>query len=208
MREHYPFTVKPLGYPYDALEPYIDKETMKIHHDRHYRGYVEKLNAALREYPNYHNIPLEDMLENISMLPEAIRQEVRNNGGGVFNHEMYFAIMQPNNNKNLELIDLINNQYGSMDSFKNKYKKAAMKRFGSGWAWLVNDNAGNLSIITTPNQDTPLHAGINPILPLDVWEHAYYLKYQNHRGDYIDNWFNVVNWEKANENYLKSKITN
>lgn len=210
MREHYPFTIKPLPYSYDALEPYIDRKTMELHHDKHYRGYVDNLNKALRPYPEFHNIPLEDLLENISALPQQIRQDVRNNGGGVFNHEFYFNIMQPYNSTqpHRKLADIIKKQYGNLSNFKSKYKEAALNRFGSGWAWLVNDSAGNLSIITTPNQDTPLHAGLNPILPLDVWEHAYYLKYNNRRGEYIDNWFNVIDWKKANENYCKSMITN
>lgn len=208
MHEHYPFTVKPLPYDYNALEPYIDEKTMHLYHDGHYRGYVDGLNKALKDFPEFHHIPLPDLLENLSILPLNIRNSIRNNGGGVFNHELFFQIMRPvrQNEPTGKLAQAINRHFGSYDNFKNKFKEAALNRFGSGWAWLVNDDNGNLYIITTPNQDTPLHAGINPILPLDVWEHAYYLKYHNRRGDYIDNWFNVIDWNKISDHYQKSFI--
>jgi len=200
----YPFKAKPLPYSYYGLEPYIDRETMFFHHDKHYQSYVDNLNKALENYPQYHNMTLPELLKNLSNLPNEIRTKVRNNGGGAYNHGLFFDVMTPKSTKEPHgnLATAINKKYSSYSNFKEKFKKAALDRFGSGWAWLVKDKNGELMIVSTPNQDVPLDLEVSPVLMLDVWEHAYYLKYQNLRGDYIDNWFNVVDWEKAEENYM------
>ena len=200
--EFKPFEVKPLNYSYDSLEPYIDKETMMIHHDKHYKNYVDKLNAAIKKYPNLYSSSLTDLLTNLDSLPEEVSQTIKNNGGGVYNHEFFFDLMT--SKKTIpcgELEKSINRDFGSLDKFKEEFKKAALDVFGSGWAWLVSDNNGNLSIVKTSNQDTPISQNLTPIIGIDVWEHAYYLRYQNNRANYIDNWFNVVNWNKALSNY-------
>ena len=196
------FKVKPLPYSYDSLEPYIDKDTMVLHHDKHYQSYVDKLNNALKNYPQFSKSSLEDLLNNLDSLPEEIAQIVKNNAGGAYNHGFFFDIMS-NNNSSLsgKLLEKINKTFGDLDGFKNKFKKSALDVFGSGWTWLVSDCDGNLSIVTTANQDSPITQGLTPIIGLDVWEHAYYLKYQNRRSEYIDNWFNIINWDKALENY-------
>ena len=196
--EFKPFEVKPLNYSYDALEPYIDKETMMIHHDKHYKNYVDKLNDAIKKYPSLYSYSLTDLLTNLDSLPESVCQTIKNNGGGAYNHEFFFDIMtNKKTNPSGELEKSINRDFGSFDKFKEEFKKAALDVFGSGWAWLVSDNKGNLCIVKTSNQDTPISQNLNPIIGIDVWEHAYYLRYQNNRGNYIDNWFNVVNWDKA-----------
>lgn len=202
--QRYPFKVMPLPYHYDALEPYIDEETMRLHHDEHYQGYVNKLNEALENHPELHYLTLNDLLSNLSQVPTHIRSKVRNNGGGVLNHELYFTTLAQNTTPHGKLKEMIEKQFGSIDDFKKQMKKEALDRFGSGWAWLGNDNDGNLFIVTTPNQDTTLPMNINPIIPLDLWEHAYYLKYHNRRDEYIDNWFNVINWDQAEANYLNN----
>jgi Fe-Mn family superoxide dismutase len=184
-----------------VLEPYIDKETMYYHHDLHHQGYVDNLNNALEKYPEFHNYTLVELLQNLDSLPKDIQTKVRNNAGGVFNHNLFFKIMKPNALKHPygNISNALNNRFGSFDNFKDTFKKAAIDRFGSGWAWLVKDKNNDLMIITTPNQDVPLQLEVSPIIPLDVWEHAYYLKYQNRRKDYIDNWFNVIDWNRAED---------
>lgn len=203
MKETYPFKLKPLPYDYDALEPYIDRETMHFHHDKHHQTYVDNLNKTLENYPELHKKTLVELLQNLEVLPEEIQTAVRNNGGGVLNHNLYFDGMTPASTKAPEgkLAEAINQAFGSFENFKETFKKAALGRFGSGWVWLVSDENGNLKIISTPNQDVPMNLKVNPILEIDVWEHAYYLKYQNRRAEYIDNWFNVIDWKKAEEIY-------
>jgi len=190
------FKLPDLGYAYDALEPYIDAKTMEIHHDKHHGGYVEKLNAALENYPDWANKSIEEILTNIKDIPEAIRTAVQNNGGGHHNHTLFWESMKPGGTKDHHggLADALKSTFGSLDEFKAKLTEAAIGRFGSGWAWLVK-NGDKLEVYSTANQDSPLMEGKVPILGLDVWEHAYYLKYQNRRPDYIETWWNVVNWD-------------
>jgi len=193
-------TLPPLPYPPDALEPHIDKQTMEIHHGKHHNAYVTNLNAALEKAPELQSKSVEDLLKGINSVPEAIRTAVRNNGGGHANHSMFWQIMAPKAGgaPTGAIADVINNSFGGFDKFKEQFKAAAAGRFGSGWAWLV-DNGGKFSIESTANQDSPLMDGKKPIFGLDVWEHAYYLKYQNRRPDYIDAWWNVVNWAEINK---------
>lgn len=208
MKETYPFKLKPLPYAYEALEPYIDQETMHYHHDKHLQAYVDNLNKALEEHPELHGKTLIELLQNLESLPEAIQTAVRNNGGGVLNHNLYFDGMTPDSPKAPvgKLAEAIDRDFGSFEIFKEAFKKAALGRFGSGWAWLVSDKDGKLQIVSTPNQDVPMNLKVNPILEIDVWEHAYYLKYKNQRAAYIDNWFNVVDWNRAEELYNKPII--
>jgi Fe-Mn family superoxide dismutase len=200
------FVLPELPYAFDALEPNIDARTMEIHHDKHHAGYVNNLNAALENYPDLASKPLAELVSNPDSLPEAIRTAVRNNGGGHFNHSLFWTVMSPNGGgaPSGELASAINAAFGSFDSFKETFSKAAATRFGSGWAWL-GMQGDKLTVISMPNQDAPLMAGVNPILGLDVWEHAYYLKYQNRRGDYIAAWWNVVNWDEVARRYQASK---
>ena len=193
-------TLPPLPYPSDALEPHIDKMTMEIHHGKHHNAYVTNLNAALEKAPELQSKSLEDLVKGISSVPEAIRTAVRNNGGGHLNHSMFWQIMAPRAGgaPTGAIADAINSSFGSFDKFKEQFKAAAGARFGSGWAWVV-DNGGKLAIESTPNQDNPLMDGKKPVFGIDVWEHAYYLKYQNRRPDYIDAWWNVVNWAEINK---------
>ncbi|GAB2699877.1 superoxide dismutase [Paenibacillus thermoaerophilus] len=193
----------PLPYPNNALEPYIDEQTMMIHHDRHHNTYVTNLNAALDQYPELHEKSLEDLLSDLNAVPEAIRTAVRNNGGGHANHTLFWEIIGPNGGgaPTGALAQAIDAQFGSFDKFKEEFTKAATTRFGSGWAWLVVDGSGKLAVTSTPNQDSPIMEGQKPIIGLDVWEHAYYLKYQNKRPDYIAAFWNVVNWEAAGKRY-------
>lgn len=195
-----------LPYPHDALEPYIDAQTMQIHHGKHHATYVNNLNAALEKYPELQNKSVEELLKDINSVPEDIRTAVRNNGGGHHNHSLFWRIMGPNKGGEPTgaLADAINKAFGSFAAFKEEFTKAATTRFGSGWAWLVVDKDGNLKVISTPNQDSPLMEGLTPILGLDVWEHAYYLKYQNRRPEYIENFWNVVNWAAVKEHYDKA----
>ncbi|MGI9090448.1 MAG: superoxide dismutase [Gemmatimonadaceae bacterium] len=196
------FPLPPLPYAFDALEPSIDAMTMEIHHDKHHAAYVNNLNAALEKAPELQSKSLDDLLQNLDAVPESIRATVRNNGGGNWNHTMFWEIMSPNGGGEPtgKLADAINKAFGSFDEFKKQFAAAATTRFGSGWAWLVNDG-GNLTIVSTPNQDTPVMEGKHPILGLDVWEHAYYLKYQNKRPDYIAAWWNLVNWEEVSKRF-------
>jgi superoxide dismutase, Fe-Mn family len=193
------FKLPDLPYAYDALEPYIDAQTMELHHSKHHQTYVDKLNGAIKG-TEYADKTLEELLQNLDSLPENIRTAVRNNGGGHYNHGFFWKIMSPeaSGGPTGRLSDLINSSFGSFDDFKEKFAAAAVARFGSGWAWLLQDN-DKLKITSTPNQDSPIMEGIEPLLGLDVWEHAYYLKYQNRRPEYIDAWWNVVNWQAVAE---------
>lgn len=196
------FELPPLPYPYEALEPHIDTLTMQIHHDKHHGAYVTNLNAALEKHPEVNFTSIEELLMNLDKVPEDIRTAVRNNGGGHMNHTMFWEIMGPNAGgaPSGALGAAINAAFGSFDNFKAQLKAAGLARFGSGWAWLVMDKNG-LSVMSTPNQDNPVMEGKGPIMGVDVWEHAYYLKYQNRRGDYIDAWWNVVNWDVVAKRY-------
>ncbi len=200
------FEVPPLPYDYSALEPHIDTQTMQLHHDKHHATYVTNLNTALESQPDLQNQSIEELLRNINSVPENIRMAVRNNGGGHANHTMFWEIMGPNagGQPSGELADAINQAFGSFDSFKEQFNKAATTRFGSGWAWLLADS-GRLEITSTQNQDSPLMEGRIPILGLDVWEHAYYLKYQNRRPEYINAWWNVVNWDAVSERFRNAR---
>ncbi len=193
------FTLPPLPYPSDALEPYIDRQTMEIHHDKHHGTYVKNLNAALEKYPELQSKSIEGLLQSINTVPADIRTAVRNNGGGHANHSMFWEIMAPNagGQPTGALEEAIRASFGSVDAFRNEFTKAALGRFGSGWAWVL-DQGGRLVIETTANQDSPLMEGKKPVLGLDVWEHAYYLKYQNRRAAYIDAWWYGVNWRVSN----------
>ena len=196
------FTLPPLPYAFDALEPYIDARTMEIHHDKHHAAYVNNLNAALEKAPELQSRSLDDLLQHLDQVPEAIRAAVRNNAGGHWNHSMFWQIMTPKGGgaPKGKVADAINQAFGSFDAFKTQFADAAGKRFGSGWAWLVNDG-GKLSITSTPNQDTPVMEGKHPIMGVDVWEHAYYLKYQNRRPDYVKEWWNTLNWDEIGRRY-------
>ncbi|HHY68501.1 MAG TPA: superoxide dismutase [Alicyclobacillus sp.] len=197
----------PLPYAFNALEPYIDALTMEIHHDRHHGTYVNNLNAALEGHADLEAKSIEDLLRGINSVPENIRTAVRNNGGGHANHSMFWEIMKPGGGVQPTgaLADAINSTFGSFDSFKDQFSKAAAGRFGSGWAWLVMKPGGKLEITSTPNQDSPYMDGDYPILGLDVWEHAYYLKYQNKRPEYIAAWWNVVNWDAVAKRFAEAK---
>ena len=192
-----PFTLPALPYAYDALEPHIDARTMEIHHTKHHQTYVNNLNAALEKAPQLEGKSLDDLMRNINSVPEAVRTAVRNNGGGHWNHSQFWEWMGPKRGgePSGRLADAIKSSFGAFSKFKEQFAAAATGRFGSGWAWLVDEGNGKLSITSTPNQDNPLMDGKKPILGLDVWEHAYYLKYQNKRPDYIAAWWNVVNWD-------------
>lgn len=200
------FTLPELPYAFDALVPHIDEETMKIHHGRHHNTYVTNLNNALEGHADLAEKSLEDLLSNLDALPEGIRTAVRNNGGGHANHTLFWEVLSPNGGgaPTGELADAINSAFGSLDAFKEEFAKAATTRFGSGWAWLIVDN-GQLAITSTPNQDTPVMEGKTPILGLDVWEHAYYLNYQNKRPDYISAFWNVVNWDEVSKRFNSAK---
>ncbi len=192
------FTLPDLPYPSNALEPHIDQRTMEIHHGKHHAAYVNNLNNALESAPELKDKSLTDLLaNNLAIVPEAIRTAVRNNGGGHFNHSFFWERMTPNPAPpHGDLVSAINGAFGSMDNFKEKFQAAAMGRFGSGWAWLIKDG-GSLAITSTPNQDSPVMEGKTPLLGLDVWEHAYYLKYQNRRADYVKAFWNVVDWRRV-----------
>ncbi|MBK7176602.1 MAG: superoxide dismutase [Chloroflexi bacterium] len=197
------FELPALTYALDALEPHIDSRTMQIHHGKHHAGYTNNLNAALEAHPDLAAKSIEALLGDLNSVPEGIRTAVRNNGGGYANHTLFWSIMNPNGGgePDGDLGAAINATFGSFDDFKAAFSKAAATRFGSGWAWLYVDASGNLAITSTPNQDTPLMDGNTPILGLDVWEHAYYLHYQNRRPDYIAAWWNIVDWTVVAANY-------
>jgi Fe-Mn family superoxide dismutase len=197
------FELPPLPYAKDALEPHIDAQTMEIHHDKHHNAYVTNLNKALDGHPELQSKSLEDLLKSLDSLPEAIRAAVRNNGGGHWNHTFFWQIMAPNAGgaPTGDLANAINAAFGSFDNLKTQFNAAGAGRFGSGWAWLLVNPDGSVSITSTPNQDTPISEGKTPILGVDVWEHAYYLKYQNRRPDYLAAWWNVVNWPEVAKRY-------
>lgn len=196
-----------LPYDHDALEPHIDAETMRIHHSKHHQGYVNNLNAALEKHPELADKSLEELLGDLGSVPEDIKTAVRNNGGGHANHSLFWPCMAPGSGgtPSGELADAIDSAFGSFDAFVETFSKAAATRFGSGWAWLCVDEGGGLVVTSTANQDNPVSEGLKPILGLDVWEHAYYLNYQNRRPDYVKAWWNVVNWEQVSENFAGAK---
>ena len=200
------FELPELPYAKDALEPTIDAKTMELHHDKHHAGYTRKLNAAI-EGTEWESKSIEEILQNLDSLPADKQTAVRNNGGGYANHKLFWEIMSPDGGGEPEgdLASAINSAFGSFDAFKEQLEGAGAGQFGSGWAWLVVDGSGNLKITSTPNQDTPVMDGETPILGVDVWEHAYYLNYKNNRGDYLKNWWNVVNWDVVAENYAAAK---
>ena len=199
------FSLPELPYNYDALEPYIDEATMRIHHDKHHGGYVNNLNDLLKEHKILITMDIVELIKSLEKVPEDIRNKVRNNGGGHANHSLFWRTMSPTGGGEPKgkLADEVSTYFGSFASFKEKFTNTAMARFGSGWAWLVV-NKGELEVSDTPNQDSPIMEGKKPILGIDVWEHAYYLKYQNRRADYIQAWWNVVNWPQVAKNYEKS----
>jgi Fe-Mn family superoxide dismutase len=197
------FSLPPLPYDYKALEPHIDEQTMRIHHDKHHGAYVNNLNAALESHPDLQKKSVEELLGNIDALPEAIRTAVRNNGGGYANHSLFWKIMSPDGGGEASgsLADAIKSKFGSFNDFKSKLTAAAGGQFGSGWGWLVVDGSGNLDLYSTANQDSPHMKGHTPILGVDVWEHAYYLNYQNRRPEYLAAWWNVVNWPEVQKRF-------
>jgi Fe-Mn family superoxide dismutase len=197
-----PFTVPPLPYAFDALEPHIDAQTMQIHHDKHHAAYVTNLNKAVADMPELSSKPVEELVKNLTAVPEKVRTAVRNQGGGHFNHSLFWQMMKKNGGgePSAELAKAIDKNFGSFSAFKEQFTKAAVGQFGSGWAWLVRDG-GALKIVPTANQDSPLSDGKTPLLGIDVWEHAYYLKYQNRRPDYVTAWFNVVNWDFVSQRF-------
>jgi len=199
-----PYTLPSLPYAYDALEPYIDTQTMTIHHDKHHQTYVDKLNTAVGPYSYLQAKSVEQLVHELSKVPEEIRTAVRNHGGGVANHAMFWQLLKKDVKFAGPAADAITKTFGGFDQFKERFSAAAAGLFGSGWAWLVV-SGGQLEIVGTSNQDSPLTAGKTPILTLDVWEHAYYLKYQNRRPDYISAFFNVINWEKVNEYFQSAR---
>ncbi|KAF6615286.1 superoxide dismutase [Paenibacillus sp. EKM102P] len=201
------FQLPELPYAKDALEPHFDALTMEIHHDRHHNTYVTNLNAALESAPELQSKSLEDLISNLDSVPESIRTAVRNNGGGHHNHSLFWEVIGPNGGGQPTgaIAEAINNELGGYDKFKEDFTKAATTRFGSGWAWLVVGKDGKLAITSTPNQDSPLFEGLTPVLGLDVWEHSYYLKYQNKRPDYIAAFYNVINWDEVNKRYAAAK---
>jgi Fe-Mn family superoxide dismutase len=197
------YEVPPLPYDYNALEPHIDEQTMRIHHDKHHQAYVDKANAAL-EGTEWADKPVEEVLQNLSSLPDDIQTPVRNNAGGHSNHSFFWEIMGPDGGApEGDLASAIDDAFGDLDSFKDEFKAAGVGRFGSGWSWLVHDGSG-LAVVSTANQDSPISDGQTPLLGVDVWEHAYYLKHQYNRGAYIDAWWNVVNWDKAAASFKKA----
>lgn len=199
------FTLPPLPYANDALEPHIDAQTMEIHHDRHHNTYVTNLNAAV-EGTEFADMEIEELMRKLDSVPEEKRTAVRNNGGGHANHTFFWELLTPGGSSEPTgaLADAINQKWGSFEAFKEEFQTKTAAQFGSGWGWLVVDG-GNLEIVTTPNQDTPLSQGKTPVIGVDVWEHAYYLKYQNKRPDYLNAWWNTVNWDAVSENYAKAR---
>lgn len=197
MNETYPFSLEPLPYDYDALEPVISAETLQFHHDKHLATYVEKLNKALEPYKELHSMTLEQLLTEPLTVPDSVKTEIKNNGGGVYNHQLYFCCMKPAEDSTPPtgpLKTMIDTAFGSFDTFVRDLTNAALTQFGSGYGWLV-EHDGMLEIKKMPNQDVPLGKNITPLLPVDVWEHAYYLQYQNRRMDYVNNWFCLINWD-------------
>ncbi|MBI1324513.1 superoxide dismutase [bacterium] len=201
------FTLPPLPYDHSALEPHIDAQTMQIHHTKHHQAYITNLNNALKDHPDLQNKTLEQLLTNLDAVPESIRMAVRNNGGGHYNHSLFWQIMGPGGGGEPTgaVADAIAADLGGFAAFKEAFTKAGLTRFGSGWAWLYVGKDGKLAVGSSPNQDSPLMDGATPILGNDVWEHAYYLKYQNRRPDYMAAWFETINWNEVNRRYLAAK---
>ncbi len=199
-------TLPNLPYDYNALEPYIDEQTMKIHHTKHHQAYIDKLNGAIKG-TKFESLSVNELIKNLNDVPENIRMAVRNNGGGHSNHVFFWEIMSPKSGGELKgkIAGEIIKAFGSFEKFKEEFTNAGLNRFGSGWAWLILD-AGKLKVINTPNQDSPIMEGKIPLLGVDVWEHAYYLKYQNKRADYLANWWNVVNWKIVDENFISPNL--
>lgn len=198
-----PFELPKLAYAYDALEPHIDARTMEIHYSKHHQAYTNNLNAALEKYPELADKMVGDLLKDLESVPEDIRAAVRNNGGGYKNHKIFWAIMSPDGGGEPTgaLAEAINEAFGDFASFQEAFAKAAATQFGSGWAWLCKDDSGKLSVVGMPNQDNPMSIGLTPLMGIDVWEHAYYLNYQNRRPDYIAAWWNVVNWDEVSRRF-------
>ncbi len=201
------YELPPLPYPTNALEPHIDAKTMEIHHDKHHQAYITNANNALKDHPDLAAKPVDELIANLSQVPESIRTAVRNNAGGHSNHSFFWKIMAPSagGTPKGKLADAITATFGSIDAFKEKFQAAGAGRFGSGWAWLVVNKEGKLEVISTPNQDSPIMDGLKPVIGLDVWEHSYYLLYQNRRPDYLKAWWNVVSWDQAEQNFLAAK---
>lgn len=198
------YQIEPLPYSYDSLEPFLDKETMKVHYGGHHKNYTEKLNEILEGHEELKELSAEKLLKNLKDLPEDIRESIRNFGGGFVNHNFLWSILKKDVGFSGEIAEEIALKFGSYEKFKEKFSETAMKLFGSGWVWLVTNNLGEIEIITTKNQDSPLSEGKTPLITLDMWEHAYYLKHQNKKANYIKDYFNIINWEKVNEIYLDS----
>ena len=196
------FELPKLQYSYHALEPYIDAKTMEIHHSKHHQTYITNLNKALESYPELFEKSLEDLLANLDQIPESIRVAVRNGGGGHYNHTLFWQIIGPKSDSkpSENMNSLITDSFESFDNFKSEFNEKATKQFGSGWGWLCQDKSGKLVTLSTPNQDTPISSGLNPVLGIDVWEHAYYLNYQNKRPDYINAFWEIINWEAVESN--------
>ena len=201
----YPYSLPPLGYTYESLEPYIDSKTMELHYTKHHQAYINNLNDALKNSPEYQQKTLRELLENLNSLPADLKEKIEDQGGGHLNHSLFWTYMSPNGGgkPSGKLFEDIEKNFGSFEQFKDKFNAEAKKVFGSGWAWLVKDAEGKLKVISTSNQDSPISQGLEPILGLDVWEHAYYLKYQNKRPDYITAWWNIVDWVNVQKNYDK-----
>lgn len=200
------FQLPPLPYSFDALEPYIDAQTMQIHHDNHHGTYVSKLNAALESHPDLQKRSIDELIRNLNSLPEAVRTAVRNNGGGHFNHSIFWTLMAPNagGEPTGAIAEALTDTFGDFETFKQRFNDAGAGRFGSGFVWLVRNQEGKLEITSTPNQDNPWSEGHFPIMGNDVWEHAYYLKYQNRRAEYLKQWWNTVNWNEVNNRYAQA----
>ncbi len=205
----------PLPYDYNALEPYMDEQTVRIHHDKHHATYVANLNKALDKHPGFFKNDLHKLLVDLNKVPEDIRNDVRNHGGGVWNHTFFWTVIGPasvheaqvtDESKLIKIYSAIMKDFGSLDSFNEKFKAAALSRFGSGWVWLVKDSVGKLSIVSTANQDCPVTDGLTPLLVIDLWEHAYYLKYQNRRAEFIDAFFKLINWEQVEKYFLAEEL--
>jgi superoxide dismutase, Fe-Mn family len=201
------YELPPLSYPFNALEPHIDAKTMEIHHDKHHQAYITNANNALKDHPDLAAKPVDELIANLSQVPESIRTVVRNNAGGHSNHSFFWKIMAPNAGgaPKGKLAEAVTATFGSVDAFKEKFQAAGGSRFGSGWAWLVVNKEGKLEVTSTPNQDSPIMEGLKPVLGVDVWEHSYYLLYQNRRPDYLKAWWNVVSWDQAEKNFLAGK---
>lgn len=203
------YELAPLPYSMDALEPYLDTKTMEIHYGKHHQAYLNNLNAAVEKHPDLFKLSIEQLLSNIKQVPEDIRTAVRNHGGGYYHHTIYWKMMTPKSSREPlgKLLDAINGTFGNFNTFKQDFEKIATGHFGSGWAWLSKKSDGSLLIHSTPNQDSPLLEGLYPIIGVDVWEHAYYLKYQNRRIEFVQSWWNVINWENAEERYSFGKVS-